>query len=69
MTQESIIRLLTDQETMLEKRRTTALARGMWTKVIEVEAVLDYSRALRARIAEIAEFEKAKTANGGTSNP
>lgn len=56
-----LIEKLLEQEHLLERRRTRALASQSWTKVIQVEAQLAFSKAVRENLKETYEASKPRT--------
>lgn len=47
MTPESIIKLITDEQASLNKRKQTALARGLWTKANDCEVSVNTLQSLK----------------------
>jgi hypothetical protein len=55
MNESALLSLLVSEESFLDKKRTNALARQQWAKVIEYDAKKEQCRRLRTEIAKQAE--------------
>lgn len=55
MTPESILKLITDETHLLDRRKQTALARGQWQKAADVDNGIKLFDLLKTRIIEAEE--------------
>ncbi len=61
MNSQELLTLLVSNERLLEKLRTTSLARANWAKVLETDAKLEYSRWVRKQLVDHATNQAAKS--------